>query len=172
MSVYFQKYIQTFVCIFFFIVGTGLQPFNVFAAPTDQSNALTSEDKRTPFEKYQGAYLAAWLQCVLKQKLIFVIEKGEAKGIPMKPYTEKDTNISICIKEGLKKMKKEYNNILPLVKTEDGKKALLEHYVAAIMHVKETYPRHDEDEIAYTNRMNETQRKTTELWVRFEITQP
>ena len=69
-------------------------------------------------------------------------------------------------------MKKEYANILPLAKTEAGQKALQEHYVAAILHVKGTYPYIGETDSDYSKRLNEAKRKTDELWTRFEITQP
>ena len=133
---------------------------------------FSEEDKRTPFEKYQGAYAGAWLMCTLNQKLAFKIEEAHARGVPVKPELEKKVDIPACKKKGLADMKKEYNNILPIVKNEAGKKALTEHYVAAIMHVKSTHDYPKETEEVYTDTMNETHRKTTELWVRFEITLP
>jgi len=136
------------------------------------SSVFAEEDKRTPFEKYQGAYTFAWLKCVIGQKLAFTIKKAHAQGVTVGADLEKDADIPACKKKGLADMKKEYNNILPLVKNEVGKKALVEHYVAAIMHIKSTHDYPNETEKGYTNRMNETQRKTKELWVRFEITQP
>lgn len=130
------------------------------------------KDRRTPFEKYQGAYLGAWLVCAVTQKKVFLIEQAKAKGVELDPDFYKNTDVSACIKNGLEEMKKEYNNILPLVVNESGKTSLENHYVAAIMHVKNTQPRIDEDDNSYMKRMNETKIKTDELWVRFEITQP
>jgi hypothetical protein len=69
-------------------------------------------------------------------------------------------------------MKTEYNNLLPMLTNPEGKKALQEHYVAAIMHVKGARSRPNEGDSAFTERMNEAHRKSDELWVRFEITQP
>jgi hypothetical protein len=55
----------------------------VFRATTvnGKINIVDSEDKRTPFQKYQGAYTGAWLICFLTQKLIFLTEKNKAAGI-------------------------------------------------------------------------------------------
>jgi len=136
------------------------------------SYVFAEEDKRTPFEKYQGAYTGAWLMCTLNQKLAFRIKEAHARGVQVEPELEEKVDIPACKKKGLADMKKEYNNILPLVKNEAGKKALTEHYVAAIMHVKSTHDYPKETEENFTDRMNEANRKTTELWVRFEITQP
>lgn len=139
----------------------------------DQLTDEKIEDKRTPLDKYQGAYTGAWFLCTLTQKMVFLTEKSKVRGISLDSDKAKtDSDVSICIENGLAEMKKEYNSILPLVKNPEGKKALQEHYVAAIMHVKGTHSRPKENDTDFTERMNETKRKTDELWVRFEITQP
>ena len=152
------------VFLAFFLI---LNPSYIFA-----DSSKEKDDNRTPFEKYQGAYTGAWLMCVLNQKLAFTILKLHAKGLPVEADLEEKVNIPACKKKGLAQMKQEYINISPLVKNKAGEDALLEHYVAAIMHVKETHVFPKETESSYTERMNETQRNTKELWVRFEITQP
>ncbi|MRR54272.1 MAG: hypothetical protein EG822_07150 [Deltaproteobacteria bacterium] len=140
-----------------------------------ESAELTTDnakDKRTPFEKYEGAYLGRYALCAMTQKLVFLNELAEDRGRTLDPEsirTAKD--VFACIEKGLVEMKKEYNNVLRLVKKPESKKALKEHYVAAIMHVKGTHPQYKEDESTYMERMRETKRKTDELWVRFEITQ-
>lgn len=146
------------------------------AAPPDQRQDVRSTemsiDRRTPLQRYQGAYLAGWLKCTLMQKKLFLIEKARARGVALDPEFTKETDMSSCVNEGLAEMKKEYNTVVQLVKNEDGRKALLDHYVAAVMHVKETLARAAEDDQSFTARMNENKRKTDELWIRFEVTQP
>jgi hypothetical protein len=133
---------------------------------------LAEEDTRTPFQKYQGAYLGAYLTCVLQQKQIFLLEKARSKGATLDPTFGKDIDLETCKTKGLLEMKKEYKNILPLITTEESKVALKEHYVHAIMHIEEIAPRQKEDEDSYTERMNQTFRNSKELFVRFEITLP
>jgi len=148
---------------------------SVAAPPGQRQDARSAEesvDRRTPLERYQGAYLGAWLMCTLVQKKLFLIEKAKAKGVALDPKLTKDTDISSCQSKGLAEMKKEYTNVVTLVKNEEGKKALLDHYVAAVIHVKEAQSRATEDDQSFTARMNANKRKTDELWVRFEVTQP
>lgn len=135
-------------------------------------SALAEEDKRTPLERYQGSYTGAWLLCVLQQKQLFILEKAKQKGVTLDPEFGKDVDIEACKKKGLAEMKKEYLNVVPLINNDEGRAALKEHYVHAIMHIKEIAPRAKEDEDVYTERMNRTFRKSKELYVRFEITQP
>lgn len=135
-------------------------------------NALAEEDKRTPLEKYQGAYTGAYLICILQQKQLFLMEKAKQKGVTLDPEFGKEVDIEACKEKGLADMKTEYTNVLPLIKNKEGKEALKEHYVHAIMHIKEITPWAKENEDAYTERMNRTFRESKELYVRFEITQP
>lgn len=131
-----------------------------------------AKDKRTPFEKYEGAYFGAYGLCAMTQKLVFTIESAKNRGVSLDSELIKTTeDVSSCIKKGLAEMQKEYNAIQHLVKNAEGKKALKEHYVAAVMHVKETHPKYNEDESDYMERMRLTKRKTDELWVRFEVAQ-
>ena len=61
---------------------------SVVAAPPKQVAPTTlppSADKRTPFEKYQGAYTAAWLLCALSKKAAELVEESHARGIPVDP---------------------------------------------------------------------------------------
>lgn len=130
------------------------------------------EDKRTPVQKYQGAYVGAYLTCTLQQKLLFLLEKAKSKGVTLDSKFGKEVNLEACKTKELLEMKKEYKNILPLITTEESKVALKEHYVHAIMHIEEITPRQKEDEDAYTERMNNNFRRSRELFVRFEITLP
>ena len=130
------------------------------------------EDKRTPSQRLQGAYLAAWLKCALVQKKVFLAEKAKERGVKMEPDFLKDGELSSCISSGLDEMKREYTTFKTTVKNEEGQKALTDYYVAAILHVKGTSPFGGEDDPSYMKRMNDLKRKTDELWVRFEITQP
>lgn len=135
-------------------------------------NAVAEEDKRTPLEKYQGAYTGAYLLCILQQKQLFLLEKAKQKGVTLDPEFGKDVDIESCKQKGLSEMKNEYSNVLPMIKNKEGREALKEHYVHAIMHIKEISPRAKENEETYTERMNRTFRESKELYVRFEITQP
>jgi hypothetical protein len=135
------------------------------------STLSAEEDKRTPLERYQGAYQAAFLTCALHQKIL-LLEKAKQKGTTPESELGKDVIISKCKEDHLLKMKKEYNNVLPLIATDEGKAALKEHYVHAIMHIKEIDARTKENDETYTDRMAKTYRKSRELYVRFEITQP
>jgi hypothetical protein len=132
----------------------------------------TAHDKRTPAQRYQGAYLGAWLLCTLNQKLIYKYAEAEQRGIRIEADRKRPGNMDDCIKGGLVNMKAEYLGMQKLISGVAAKRALEEHYVGAIMHVKQTHPRPRETEDTYTERMNEMKRKTDELWVRFEITQP
>ncbi len=136
------------------------------------SNAFAQEDKRTPLEKYQGAYTAAYLICILQQKQLFLIEKAKQRGVTLDQDFGKSVDIEGCKKDGLSKMKTQYENVLPMIKHKEGRDALKEHYVYAIMHIKEITPWANENEDKYTERMNRTFRESKELYVRFEITQP
>lgn len=135
-------------------------------------NSFAEEDKRTPLEKYQGAYIGAYLTCILEQKQLFLLEKAKQKGVALDPEFGKDVDIEACKQKGLAEMKKEYTNVLPMIKSKEGRESLKEHYVHAIMHIKEITPWAKENEESYTERMNRTFRKSKELYVRFEITQP
>ena len=130
------------------------------------------EDRRTPFQKYQGAFVGAYLTCVLEQKKFFLLEKARSKGVILDPTFGKDFDLEACKTKGLLEMKKEYKNVLPLIATGESKIALKEHYVHAIMHIEEIDSRPKEDEDAYTERMNNNFRSSKELFVRFEITLP
>jgi hypothetical protein len=145
-------------------------------SPNNRESAqVTTEDakdKRTPLQKYHGAYTKVWYLCALTQKKVFMIEKARNSGISLGSDFEKDADVSVCIEKGLAEMKTEYNNFLPLVTITEGKKALQDHYVAAILNVKNTQPRYNEIESDYMDRINNAKRVTDELWVRFEITQP
>jgi len=157
-------FLATIICLLF-AFSTVLHASNVTTVDTN--------DKRTPFQKYNGAYLGAWLLCSLEQEMVFLTNKFKDRGIPLDSDEAKtDADVSMRIDNGLAEMKKEYNNIQPLVKNPEGEKALQEHYVAAIMHVKGTHSRPKENVTDFKERMNDTKRKTDELWVRFEITQP
>lgn len=136
------------------------------------SNSFAQEDKRTPLEKYQGAYTGAYLICILQQKQLFIIERAKQRGVTLDQDFGKDVDIEACKKDGLSKMKAEYENVLPTIKNTEGRDALKEHYVHAIMHIKEITPWAKENEAAYTERMNHTFRESKKLYVRFEITQP
>jgi|JI10StandDraft_1071094.scaffolds.fasta_scaffold652213_2 hypothetical protein len=142
----------------------------IFALST--STSFAQEDKRTPLEKYQGAYAGAYLICVLQQKKLFIIERAKQRGITLDQDFGKDVDIEECKKDGLSKMKAEYENVSPTIKNVEGRDALKEHYVHAIMHIKEITPWAKESEAAYTERMNQTFRESKKLYVRFEITQP
>jgi predicted patatin/cPLA2 family phospholipase len=135
-------------------------------------NISAEEDKRTPFEKYQGAYTGAYMLCVLQQKMAFIVENARLRGTPLDAGFKNKTDLPTCQKTGLREMKKEYNNILPLITNNEGKEAIKEHYVHAIMHIKKIEPYTKESEAVYTKRMNKTFRDSEELYVRFEITQP
>ena len=130
------------------------------------------EDKRTPSQKLQGAYLAAWLKCVLVQKKFFLAAKAKERGVKLDSDFLKDGELSSCISSGLAEMKREYTTFRTTVKNEEGQKALTDYYVAGILHVKGASPFGGEDDPNYMKRMNDLKRKTDELWVRFEITQP
>ena len=56
-------------------------------------NAVAEEDKRTPLEKYQGAYTGAYLLCILQQKQLFLLEKAKKKGVTLDPEFGKDVDI-------------------------------------------------------------------------------
>lgn len=127
------------------------------------------EDTRTPEERYQGDYLGAWLLCALEQKKAFLEEKARQRGISL---DGEKSDVSACIENGLKKVKVGYNEMRSLVKNAEGLEALKDHYVAAILHVRGTHANIGEDDDEFMARMNETKKKTDELWVRFEITQP
>lgn len=131
-------------------------------------NAIAGDDNRTPLQKYQGAYIEAYLTCAMKQKIIYLREKTEEKGEAL----SNDLDMVSCKNDGLARMKKEYLRVLPLVKGNEGRDSLKEHYVHAVMHIKEISPWANEDEATYMERMNKTFRKSRELYVRFEITQP
>lgn len=134
---------------------------------TLQPNHLRAEeDNRTPEERYQGAYFGAWLLCTLQQKGVFLEAKAKERGIE---FDGDKYDVSACIEKGLKGMKGEYEIMQSLVKNKEGLKALENHYVAAILHIKGTHAYINEDESAFMARMNETKEKTDELWVRFEI---
>lgn len=142
----------------------------IFALST--SNSFAQEDERTPLEKYQGAYTGAYLICILQQKQLFIIEKAKQRGVTLDKDFGKDADIEACKIDGLSKMKAEYANVLPMIKNKEGRDALKEHYVRAIMHIREIAPWAKENEDTYTERMNRTFRESKELYVRFEITQP
>ena len=135
-------------------------------------NALAEEERRTPLQKYQGAYAGAFLICFLQQKQVFLLEKAKLKGVTLDPEFGKDIDLEACKNNGLGKMKVEYLNVLPMVKNKEGRDALKEHYVHAIMHIKEITPWTNESEETHTERMERTYRESKELYVRFEITQP
>jgi hypothetical protein len=135
-------------------------------------NAVAGDDSRTPLEKYQGAYLGAFLTCVMKQKIIYLKDRAEQKGVELDGNFGDDFDMKSCKVDGLSSMKKEYLRVLPMIKGFDGKNSLNEHYVHAVMHIKEIEPWFNEDEATYMERMNKTFRKSKELYVRFEITQP
>lgn len=144
----------------------------VIMAMFGNGGVLAEEDKRTPLEKYQGAYFGAYLFCVVQQKIVFLMEKAKQKGVALDPDVGKDVDIEACKQNGLVKIKKEYSNVLIMIKNKQGRDALKEHYVHAIMHIKEITPWAKENEDTYTERMNRTFRESKELYVRFEITQP
>lgn len=132
----------------------------------------TDQDNRTPFERYEGALLGNWLICTLEQKKIYLIKKAEERGVALDPEISGNTSLSTCIQKGLIELKSEYTTVLSLVKNDAGKKALLDHYVAAILQIKGTIPVLGEGEDSYMARQNMAKKKTDDLWVRFEITQP
>lgn len=136
------------------------------------ASSSASEDRRTPSQRMQGAYLGAWLKCVLVQKKVFIAEKAKERGVKLQPDFLKEGELSDCISSGLEEMKREYTVFKTTVKGVEGEKALTDYYVAAILHVKGTSPFGGEDDPTYMKRMNDMKRKTDELWVRFEITQP
>lgn len=73
-------------------------------------NAFGDEDKRTPLQKYQGAYTGAYLLCVLQQKQLFLLEKAKQKGVTLDPEFGKEVDMEACKQKGLAEMKKEYTN--------------------------------------------------------------
>lgn len=135
-------------------------------------NSYAKDDNRTPFEKYQGAYVGAYLICAVQQKIIYVRERSGQSTTALEKGAGDDLDMDSCKANGLARMKEEYTRVLPLVRGEEARAALREHYVHAVMHMKEITPWPNEDESTYMERMNRTFRKSRELYVRFEITQP
>lgn len=149
---------------------TLVAPF-LFVAIAASNAFATTGVKQNPLEKYLGAYADAWSVCSAIQKQVFASENAKSIGIALSSDAEKTkADVSQCIQSGLIEMKKKHNDIPPFVSSREGKKALQEHYVAAVTHVKGTHALPQEDEMTFAKRMNETKGQTDALWVKFAAT--
>ena len=140
---------------------------------TINSMAQSKPDTRTPSDRYQGAFTAAWLGCTLETKLANLKEAKRQKRMEVDSSREDDLlGIDSCIKNGLDSMKVEYKNMLTIIaKTKGAEDALTNHFVSAVLTVRGISYRAESD-ADFMQRLNENRKKTEELWIRFEITQP
>jgi len=139
------------------------------AADSIAAEADPRADKRTPEQRYEGAFTAARLLCgatlILSQK----VAEAREKGISVEPEIARMADLSACLKKQLADMEAEYKKFIALQKPKNAKDALTDHYVAAVLTVKGISPFIGEIRAAYKDRQTENKRRADEKWVRFEL---
>lgn len=150
------------------------QPASVSATAASSAqvsrSAPSQTDRRTPIERYQGAYTGARVLCAATHILSQKVEEAQARQIEVKPETRERANLSKCLSEQLATLKTEYQSFSRSLGKRDSQKALTDHYVSAVLAVKGISPYIGESQSSYRERQQSNQRKTEEMWVLFELT--
>lgn len=136
------------------IACAGLSSFGVFAQP----------DSRPPVQVYRGDAQFATNLCSLK----FQLNQARGEGLPVEGG---ESDYSTCIREQATAVKKSYDGAARTVKKTAAKKALQEHYIAAITQLRGIAPKTGEIRMHYTARQSQNEARVEEAWTRFEVEQ-